>query len=90
MPVRKLKASAKKLVKKLSGGKAASKPAAASATKAAKPKKHVGDVLGISTARVPKGTPRATKDTGGRPKGIELPAASRPQRSRRARLGRIV
>jgi hypothetical protein len=36
------------------------------------PKKHVGDVIGISRARVPKSVPRATKDRGGRPKGIEL------------------
>ena len=89
MPVRKLKASASKMVKKLSGGKAGSKPAAASAKTAAKPKKHVGDVLGLSTARVPKGTPRATADKGGRPKGIELPSASK-RLPRRVRLGRIV
>jgi hypothetical protein len=38
----------------------------------AKAKKHVGDVLGISRARVPKSVPRATKDRGGNPKGIEL------------------
>ena len=37
-----------------------------------KTKKHVGDVLGISRARVPAHVPRATKDTGGNPKGIEL------------------
>ena len=34
--------------------------------------KHVGDVLGISRARVPAHVPRATKDRGGKPKGIEL------------------
>ena len=39
---------------------------------ASKPKKHVGDVLGISRAKVPAHVPRATKDRGGRPKGIEL------------------
>jgi hypothetical protein len=89
MPVRKMKATAKKIVKKLSGSKAGAKPAAASAKKAAKPKKHVGDVLGISTARVPKATPRATADTGGRPKGIELPSAGK-RSARRVRLGRIV
>jgi len=38
----------------------------------AKTKKHVGDVLGISRARVPKSVPRATKDKGGNPKGIEV------------------
>ncbi|HSK10423.1 MAG TPA: hypothetical protein VK911_12665 [Vicinamibacterales bacterium] len=40
--------------------------------------KHVGDVLGISRARVPKEVPRATSDRGGRPKGIELPARRKP------------
>jgi len=35
-------------------------------------RKHVGDVLGISRARVPKGTPRATRDRSGNPKGIEI------------------
>jgi hypothetical protein len=35
-------------------------------------KKHVGDVLGISRARVPDHVPRATKDRGGNPKGIEV------------------
>ena len=39
-------------------------------------KKHVGDVLGISRARVPAHVPRATKDRGGNPKGIEV---SRPR-----------
>lgn len=38
----------------------------------AKSKKHVGDVLGISRAKVPAHVPRATKDRGGRPKGIEI------------------
>ena len=36
------------------------------------PTKHVGDVLGISRARVPAHVPRATKDRGGNPKGIEV------------------
>jgi hypothetical protein len=35
-------------------------------------KKPVGDVLGISQARVPSGTPRATRDRSGNPKGIEI------------------
>ena len=48
-------------------------PAAGSRTK-----KHVGDVLGISRARVPASVPRATDDRGGNPKGIEL---DRPRRS---------
>jgi hypothetical protein len=39
---------------------------------AKKAKKHVGDVLGISRARVPAHVPRATKDRGGNPKGIEV------------------
>lgn len=46
-------------------------------TTASRPKKHVGDVLGISRAKVPADVPRATTKRGGRPKGIELPAASR-------------
>ena len=44
---------------------------------ASKPRKRVGDVLGISGARVPEGTPRATADRGGNPKGIELPGGRR-------------
>lgn len=56
--------------------KAASSPAHKRAGKA-QARKNVGDVLGVSTARVPKGTPRATKDRGGNPKGIELPAGRR-------------
>jgi len=43
----------------------------------AKTKKHAGDVLGISRARVPKSVPRATRDKGGNPKGIEI---DRPRR----------
>ena len=51
----------------------------------AKTKKHVGDVLGISRARVPAHVPRATKDRGGNPKGIEL---QRPrQRKPAAKVG---
>jgi hypothetical protein len=45
-------------------------------------KKHVGDVLGISRARVPAHVPRATKDRGGNPKGIEV---SRPRAMKRSR-----
>ncbi len=41
----------------------------------AKTKKAVGDVLGISHARVPASVPRATKDRGGNPKGIEISRA---------------
>jgi hypothetical protein len=44
--------------------------------------KHVGDVIGLSRARVPKHVPRATADRSGNPKGIELP------RSRRATMKR--
>lgn len=40
-------------------------------------KKHVGDVLGISRARVPDDVPRPKMKSGGRPKGIELPRAGR-------------
>jgi len=47
-----------------------------------KPKKHVGDVLGISRARVPAHVPRATKDREGNPKGIEV---ARPRGLRRSR-----
>ena len=39
---------------------------------AKKVEKHVGDVLGISRARVPKSVPRATPDRSGNPKGIEI------------------
>lgn len=38
----------------------------------AKESKHVGDVLGISRARVPASVPRATRDRSGNPKGIEV------------------
>jgi len=48
------------------------------------PTKHVGDVLGISRARVPAHVPRATKDRGGNPKGIEV------GRPRSLRLARVV
>ena len=48
------------------------------------PKKHVGDVLGISRARVPAHVPRATKDRGGNPKGIEI--GRRPRGFRMARV----
>lgn len=47
-------------------------------------KKHVGDVLGISRARVPAHVPRATKDRGGNPKGIEVarrPSSLKPART---------
>jgi hypothetical protein len=52
---------------------------------AKKAKKHVGDVLGISRARVPAHVPRATKDRGGNPKGIEVggrrPSSLKPSRT---------
>ena len=47
----------------------------------AKAKKHVGDVLGISRARVPASVPRATKDRGGNPKGIEVTRRKRTKRA---------
>lgn len=64
-------------------GKAGSTTIAGKARKAAPgAKKQPGDVLGISRARVPAGTPRATTDRGGRPKGVELG----PRRRGTARL----
>ena len=51
------------------------------AKKSSRPKKHVGDVLGLSRARVPEHVPRATKDRGGNPKGIEV---GRRRRTKRA------
>lgn len=45
--------------------------------------KNVGDVLGLSRARVPAHVPRATKDRGGNPKGIEV---GRPRKIKRARV----
>jgi hypothetical protein len=53
------------------------KPSSARAKKSSGSKKHVGDVLGLSRARVPANVPRATKDRGGNPKGIEV---GRPRR----------
>ena len=50
--------------------------------KKSSPKKHVGDVLGISRARVPGHVPRATKDRGGNPKGIDV---GRPRSMRHSR-----
>ena len=47
------------------------------------PTRHVGDVLGISRARVPNHVPRATRDRGGNPRGIEV---GRPRSLRRARV----
>ena len=56
------------------------KPSPGRAKKSAWPKKHVGDVLGLSRARVPEHVPRATADRGGNPKGIEVgrPRSIRP------------
>jgi len=58
-------------------------PASEHAKKSGGSKKHVGDVLGISRARVPAHVPRATEDRGGNPKGIEL--GGRKRTTRRAR-----
>ncbi|HEY8550652.1 MAG TPA: hypothetical protein VIL35_11905 [Vicinamibacterales bacterium] len=56
----------------------------------ASPKKHVGDVLGISRARVPADVPRpAMKKGGGRPKGIELPRSSRTGTARARVVGGV-
>ena len=52
-------------------------------------KKHVGDVLGISRARVPKDVPRATKDRGGRPKGVELGGTRRTGLKRAGVVGGV-
>jgi hypothetical protein len=59
------------------------KPSSVRAKKSDEPKKHVGDVLGLSRARVPAHVPRATKDRGGNPKGIEVgrPRTTRPVRA---------
>lgn len=79
---------------KKAGGKAASKTglAAKKTTGTAASRKtggkHVGDVLGVSRARVPKSAPRATSDRGGNPRGIEIgpqakgPAHLKPARAR--------
>jgi hypothetical protein len=67
------------MAKKTSKGKTS----AARAKKSGGPKKHVGDVLGLSRARVPAHVPRATKDRGGNPKGIEV---GRPRRIRKVRV----
>lgn len=58
------------------------KPSLVRAKRSGGPTKHVGDVLGISRARVPAHVPRATKDRGGNPKGIEVrpPRSLRPAR----------
>ncbi|MDP3720306.1 MAG: hypothetical protein Q8T13_21290 [Acidobacteriota bacterium] len=60
---------------------------AKTATKSAK--KHVGDVIGISRARVPKDVPRATTDRGGRPKGIEIGTTTRPTAKRAGVVGGV-
>lgn len=59
-----VKQSVKRAVKK--------KTARAKSKRGATAAKAVGDVLGVSQARVPAGTPRATADRGGNPKGIEV------------------
>ena len=52
-------------------------------TTGAKSKKQVGDVIGLSRARVPAHVPRATADRGGNPKGIEVkrPRSPKPART---------
>ena len=52
-------------------------------------KKHVGDVIGIGRARVPKDVPRATKDRGGRPKGIEVSKTTRRTLKRAGVVGGV-
>jgi hypothetical protein len=63
----------KRLLKKpaATSGRTAKK-ASAKSTGRKTAAKHIGDVLGVSTARVPKSVPRATTARGGRPKGIEI------------------
>jgi hypothetical protein len=67
---------------KKSGG---AKTSSSRAKKSGGSKKHVGDVIGLSRARVPAHVPRATKDRGGNPKGIEV---GRPRK--KARPVRVV
>ncbi len=52
-------------------------------------KKHVGDVIGVGRARVPKDVPRATTDRGGRPKGIEIGTTTRPAAKRAGVVGGV-
>lgn len=52
-------------------------------------KKHVGDVIGVGRARVPKDVPRATTDRGGRPKGIEIGTSTRPTAKRAGVVGGV-
>ena len=67
----------------------AGKTAKAEKTETKSVKKHVGDVLGISRARVPKDVPRATTDRGGRPKGIEIPTTTRRAPKRMGVVGGV-
>ena len=76
-----MKRPAKKTAAK--SDRAAKKATASTSRKTAK---HIGDILGVSTARVPKSVPRATSSRGGRPKGIEIgPQAKGPALLKRAR-----
>ena len=81
--------AAKKAVAKTGGRSSrAAKTLPAKATSRKTGSKNVGDVLGVSRARVPKGTPRATRDRSGNPKGVEIgpqakgPAHLKPARAR--------
>lgn len=60
-----------------------------STSKGKKDTKHVGDVLGISRAKVPAHVPRATKDRGGNPKGIEIVAKRRTTAARAGVVGGV-
>jgi len=71
MPKKAVKKAAKKAVKSVKKV-ATSVKSAVTRKKATKSSKRHGDVLGVSSARVPKGTPRATTDRGGNPKGINV------------------
>ena len=78
--------AAKKAVKKGARKSSQAVKTLKAKTSSRKTGKHVGDVLGVSRARVPKSTPRATTDRGGNPKGIEIgPQAKGPARLKPAR-----
>ena len=67
----------------------ASKRTSKAATTTARPKKHVGDVLGISRARFSADEPRPVSKRGRRPKGVELPGASRSRLKRAGVVGGV-
>jgi len=66
------KKAVKKAVKSVKKAAQAVKSAVTRKKAAKKTSKRHGDVLGVSSARVPKSTPRATTDRGGNPKGVNV------------------